>query len=49
MGTTLKCEILPARMVAREFQSYTFKRSVDLLIAVDVVDAADEEPRRGIR
>jgi hypothetical protein len=35
-------------MVAREFQSYTFKRSVDLLIAVDVVDAA-EEPRRGIR
>ncbi len=29
-------------MVAREFQSYTFKRSVDLLNAVDVVDAAEE-------
>ena len=35
-------------MVAREFQSYTFKQSVDFLNAVDVVDAA-EQPRRGIR
>jgi hypothetical protein len=35
-------------MVAREFQSYTFKRSVDFMNTVDVVDAA-EEPRRGTR
>ncbi len=32
-------------MVAREFQSYTSKRSVDFVNAVDVVDAA-EEPKR---
>ena len=36
-------------MVAREFQSYTFKRSsVDFVNTVDVVDAA-EEPRRRTR
>ncbi len=28
-------------MVAREFQSYTSKRSVDIAYAVDVVDAAE--------
>ena len=32
-------------MVAREFQSYTSKRSLDFVNAVDVVDAA-EEPKR---
>ena len=35
-------------MVAREFQSYNFKRSVGFVNAVDVVDAA-EEPKRGTR
>ena len=35
-------------MVAREFQSYTSKRSVEFVNAVDVVDAA-EQPRRGTR
>ena len=36
-------------MVAREFQSYTFKWSVDFVNAIDVVDAADEPRRGGIR
>jgi hypothetical protein len=35
-------------MVARKFQSYTFKRSVNFVNAVDVVDTA-EQPRRGTR
>ncbi len=34
-------------MVAREFQSYAFKRSVDFLNAVDVVDAAEQLRSRG--
>jgi hypothetical protein len=34
-------------MVAREFQSYTSKRSVDFVNAVDVVDAAEEPRSRG--
>ena len=29
-------------MVARKFQSYTFKRSVDFVNTVDVVDAVEE-------
>ena len=33
-------------MVAREFKSYTSKRSDDFVNAVNVVDAA-EQPRRG--
>ena len=34
-------------MVAREFQSYAFKRSVDFLNAVDVVDTAEQLRSRG--
>ena len=36
-------------MVAREFQSYTSKRSVNFVNAVDVVDAAEQPRRRGTR
>ena len=34
-------------MVARKFQSYTSKQSVDIVNAVDVVDAAEQPSSRG--